>query len=172
MTMRLHTRLFVVLAVFGVAFLIVGSGAFNTVEADRTADVNVAGDGAALLELQDHNGPNGQYASAPSGGELEISFDDITADGVNQNATTTINDVFNVTNSGTQSTDVYITKSGANSGLVSFNVSGSPIDGGAGNAVTVGTGETIEVTIYINTKGQSLNSGDALLDSITIHAEA
>jgi len=169
--MQSRTHLLLVFAVFGVALFVVGSGAFTTVSAERTVSVNVTGDGAALLQLQPHNGPNGQYADTPSD-ELEISFDDITADGVNQNATTTINNVFTVTNSGTQSTEVYITKSGANNGLVNFNVSGSPIDGGAGNAVTVGTGQTIEVTIYINTKGQSLNSGDALLDSITIHAEA
>ena len=170
--MRRRTRLFVVLAVFVAGFSIVGSGAFSTVTAERTVSVNVAGDDAALLELDPHSGPNGAYAGL-NAGELEINFDDVSADGVNQNATTTLENVFNVTNSGTQSTSVNITKTGANAGLVTFNTSdGTRIDGGSGNAVSVGTGETIEVTIYIDTTGRNLASGDTLLDSITIHAEA
>jgi len=170
--MRRRTRLFVVLAVFVAGFSIVGSGAFSTVTAERTVSVNVAGDDAALLELQPHSGANGAYASTP-GGELEISFDAVSANGVNQNATTTLENVFNVTNSGTQSTSVYITKTGANADLVTFETAGgTPIDGGSGNAVTVPVGETVQVTIYIDTTGQNLASGDTLLDSITIHAEA
>jgi hypothetical protein len=170
--MRRRTRLFVVLAVFVAGFSIVGSGAFSTVTAERTVSVDVAGDDAALLELDPHSGPNGAYAGL-NDGQLEIDFDAVSADGINQNASTTLENVFNVTNSGAQSTSVYITKTGENDGLVTFNTSdGTRIDGGSGNAVSVGTGETIEVTIYIDTTGQNLASGDTLLDSITVHAEA
>ena len=170
--MRRRTRLFVVLAVFVAGFSIVGSGAFSTVTAERTVSVDVAGDDAALLELDPHSGPNGAYAGL-NAGELEINFDDVSADGVNQNATTTINNVFNVTNSGTQSTSVYITKTGANADLVTFETAGGTrIDGGSGNAVIVPVGETVQVTIKIDTTGRNLASGDTLLDSIMVHAEA
>jgi hypothetical protein len=170
--MRLRTRLFVVLAVFVVALSLVGSGAFSTVTAERTVSVNVADDDAALLELTPHTGPNGAYADGSSG-ELAINFDSVGASGVNQNATTTLGDVFNVTNQGTQSASVYITKTGANAGLVTFETAGgTQIDGGPGNAVSVPVGSTVEVTIKIDTTGQNLAAGDTLLDSITIHAEA
>jgi len=169
--MRLRTRLFVVLVVFVVALSLVGSGAFSTVTAERTVSVDVAEDGSALLELRPHTGENGAYASTP-GGQLEISFDGVGAAGVNQNATTTLGDVFNVTNQGTATADVYITKSGANADLVTFETAdGTRIDGGAGSA-SVAVGGTIEVTIEIDTTGQNVAGGDTLLDSITIHAEA
>jgi hypothetical protein len=170
--MRLRTRLFVVFAVFGVGLFVLGTGAFTTVSADRTVSVDTASDDAALLELTPHDGPNGVYADGSSG-ELVINFDAVPATGVNQNATTTLSDVFNVTNQGTQTANVYITKNGANAGLVTFeNASGTRIDGGPGNGVSVPVGETVQVATVIDTTGQNLGGGDTLLDSITIHAKA
>lgn len=170
--MRLRTRLFVVLAVFVVALFAVGSGAFTTVNAERTVSVNVASDSNALLELTPHSGPNGAYASQ-NAGELKVSFDGVTATGVNQNANTTLSKVFNVTNQGTQTVNVHITKNGPNAGLATFeDDSGSQIDGGPGNAVSVPTGNTLQVTIVINTTTQTLSGGDTILNSITIHAES
>jgi hypothetical protein len=170
--MRLRTRLFVVLAVFGIGLFVAGTGAFTAVSAERTVSVNVAGDSSALLELTPHNGPNGAYASQ-TGGELEISFDGVTATGVNQDANTTLSRVFNVTNQGTQGTDVYITKNGPNASLVTFeDDSGSRIDDGLGNAVSVPIGNTVQVTIVVNTTNQNLAGGDTILNSITIHAES
>lgn len=170
--MRPRTRLFVVFAVFGVGLFVLGTGAFTTVSAERTVSVNTAADDAALLELTPNDGPNGKYADG-SGDELEINFDAVPATGVNQNAITTLRDVFNVTNRGTQTASVYITKSGANAGLVNFeNGTGSQIDGGSTNGVSVPVGESVEVAIVVDTTGQNLSGGDTLLDSITIHAEA
>ena len=170
--MSTRTRLLAVLVVFAAALLLVGAGAFTSATAERTVNVNVAGDGSALVQLEPHGGPNGDYANI-SGGELEVTFDNVNADGVNQNATTTLGDVFNVTNQGSQTVNVYVTKSGDNAALVTFeDASGSRIDGGPGNGVSVDVGETVEVTIEADTTGQNLAAGEALLDSITIHAEA
>jgi hypothetical protein len=170
--MRLHTRLLVVFAVFGVALLLVGSSAFSTVSAERTVSVNVSEDSDALLEITPHSEPNGAYATQ-NGGELEVSFDDVTATGVNQNANTTLSKVFNITNQGAQTTDVYITKNGPNASLVTFeDNSGSPIEGGVGNAASVPVGDTVQVTIVVNTTVQNLSGGDTLLNSVTIHAES
>ncbi|MFB6228705.1 MAG: hypothetical protein ABEH88_09125 [Halobacteriales archaeon] len=169
--MRFRTRLLVVFTVFGVALFLVGSSAFTTVSAERTVSVNVSDDSDALLEITPHSGPNGAYAEQTSG-ELEISLDNIKATGVNQNANTTLSKVFNITNQGTQTTDVYITKNGPNASLVTFeDDSGSPIEGGVSNAVSVPVGGTVQVTIVINTTVQDLSGGDTLLNSITIHAE-
>jgi hypothetical protein len=169
--MARRTRLLAVFALFVAAMLVVGSGAFSTVQADRTVDVDVADDDAALLELRPHSGANGAYASL-NGGELEIGFGSVAADGVNQNATTTIGDVFNVTNQGTQTVSVYVTETGTYPGTVTFETAdGTRIDGGSANAVPVAVGETIEVTIKIDTTGTNFAAGDALIDSITVHAE-
>lgn len=172
--MGLRTRLSALLLVFVALGLLTGTGAFSSVTAERTVSVNVAGDDAALLKLAPHSGPNGVGGYAElNGGELAINFDNVDADGVNQNATTTLSNVFNVTNQGTQSVSVYITKTGANAGLVTFETAGGTrIDGGSNNATSVPVGETVEVTIVIDTTGQNLASGDTLLDSITIQAEA
>jgi hypothetical protein len=169
--MRFRTRLLVVFTVFGVALFLVGSSAFTTVSAERTVSVNVSEDSSALLELTPHSGANGDYAKQ-TGGELEISFDDVPATGVNQNANTTLSKVFNVTNQGTQTVDVYIGKSGPNASLVTFeDASGAQIDGGVNNAVSVPVGDTVQVTIVVNTTNQNLSGGDTILNSITINAE-
>jgi hypothetical protein len=170
--MRLRTRLLVVLAVFGVGLFVLGTGAFTTVSAERTVSVNVSDDSSALVELTPHSGANGDYARQ-TGGELEVSFDDVTATGVNQNANTTLSKVFNITNQGTQTADVYISKNGPNAGLVTFqDAGGSQIDGGSNNAVSVPVGDTVQVTIVVNTTNQNLSGGDTILNSITVHAEA
>ena len=50
----------------GAAGLIV-TGAFDTAEADRTAEVEVAGDAAALLGIEPVEGPNSEYAEITGG---------------------------------------------------------------------------------------------------------
>jgi hypothetical protein len=81
--------------------------------------------------------------------------------------------VFNVTNQGAQRTDVYITKNGLNASLATFeDAGGSQINGGLGNAVSVLTGNTLQVTIVVNTTNQNLSGGNTILNSITIHAES
>ena len=159
------------IAVFVALTLVVTTGAFSSVTATRTVDVGVAGDDAALLQLTPHTGPNGDYAALVDG-EFRITFDGVPADGVNQNATTTIPDVFNVTNRGTQTVTVNVTESGNHTGLVTFESAGGTQldDGSAGVAVPVGA--TLEVTIVIDTTGQNLPAGTPLLDSITVRAAA
>ena len=159
------------LAVFAAVTLVVTTGAFSSVTAARSVDVSVAGDDAALLQLVPHSGPNGDYAQLVDG-QLRITFDGVPADGVNQNATTTIPDVFNVTNQGTQAVTVNVTETGNHTDLVTFeSANGTQLDGGA-TGVALPVGETLEVTIVIDTTGQNLATGSPLLDSITIRAKA
>ena len=133
--------------------------------------MTVAEDASALVQIEPHSGSNGAYAEQ-NGGEFEINFDNVPATGVNQNATTTLANVFNVTNQGTQSITVTITETGTHADIVSFeSADGTQLDGGSAG-VTVPVGETVEVTIKIDTTGQNLAAGTSLLDSITIHATA
>lgn len=121
MNTRLKANLFALLAIFLAIAMVTATGAFSSVSATRTAEVNVAGDGAALLQLQPYPGPNGYnpsdggsltnsegYAQLTNG-ELQINLlgdfdgDGVIGAGVNNNATTDIQAVFNITNQGTQS---------------------------------------------------------------------
>lgn len=172
---RTRTLVVALFAVAGAIVLAVGTGAFSTVAADRTVDVETAGDDSALLQLTVHAGPNGLYAQQTANGEIEILLDGGLgpSEGVNLNASTTIADVFNITNQGSQSVGVWIEKSGPHSELVSFETAGGQLlDNSSASARTLAVGTTIEVTIVIDTTGQSLTAGDVILESITIHADA
>lgn len=90
----------------GAAGLIV-TGAFDTAEADRTAEVEVAGDVAALLGIEPVEGPNSEYAEITGGtATIDISTTEQGADGVNQNAVTVINPILEVTNNGSDPVEI------------------------------------------------------------------
>jgi hypothetical protein len=74
---------------------VVGTGAFSTVEADRTATVETAGDASSLLGIEPGQN-SGQYVTTD--GAVGI---DITDPGVNPNATTAIDQLLEITNNGT-----------------------------------------------------------------------
>lgn len=91
---------------------VVGSSAFTSVEAEREVSVDVAGDEDAFLRIAPVDGPNGAYATTDSGLlriDLSDDNDDIQGDGLNQNAVTTIRNVFEIANQGTQPVGVQIT---------------------------------------------------------------
>jgi hypothetical protein len=89
----------------------IGTGAFTSVEADRTVNVEVADDASAYLALEKSDGPNAAYAST-SGDELSINVTDAAsnegATGLNDNALTIVRDIFKITNQGTQDVFVWI----------------------------------------------------------------
>ena len=170
-----RTLVFLLLAVAAVVGATVATGAYTTVTATRTVSVSVAGDDSALLQMTPHTGPNGLYAQQTASGEIEIRLDGALglSSGMNLDSTTTLNNVFNVTNQGTQPVGVWITKTGPNANLVTFQTAGGAVmDGSSANAQTLAVGSTIEVTIVVDTAGQTLSSGDVLLNSITVHADA
>jgi len=87
-----------------------GTGAFTSVDARRTAKVNVAGDSAALLALDADSGANSEYATETNSGQVRINLDDTykRADGVNADAETRILNAFEVKNQGTQPVAVHV----------------------------------------------------------------
>ncbi|WP_147437703.1 MULTISPECIES: hypothetical protein [unclassified Halorubrum] len=90
----------------------VGTGAFTSVTADRGVSVAVADDADALLAIEPEDTPNGNEYADVSGGEVLLDFSntnetfaessDDGASGINGDADTTIRDVLQVTNQGTQ----------------------------------------------------------------------
>ena len=93
-----------------------GTGAFSTVEADRTVSVNVASDSQALLALDKAENENSAYAKEQSTGAITVDisdsnnsgFDGKDPNGVNPNATTRIFDIFTIQNQGTQPAAVWV----------------------------------------------------------------
>jgi hypothetical protein len=141
------------------------------VEADRTAEVNTAGDSSALLAITEGD-ENGEYLKSPSGDEVVF---DITegaqgSEQINLNATTHINESINVTNNGANSVALSVSLSGDNSGLVSITESGTSNDL-TDTSVSLGTGSTVELNVTINTRADtSLSDGDEIIDTITFEA--
>jgi hypothetical protein len=85
-----------------------GSGAFTSVTANRTVNVQTAGDGSAALTLEPTDSSNAsEYVTAPSDGTIQLDLDgtsdnSASSSGLNQNAKTTINDLVKITNNGSQ----------------------------------------------------------------------
>jgi len=116
----------------------IGTGAFTSVTAERTVNVQVAGDASAYLGLDAVDGsPNSDYVVEDNG---EVSFDfsnedgdssgggTVDGDGFNPDATTRIDDLLHVTNQGTQPANfwVNIEDLGAGSDFLTIEASGYP----------------------------------------------
>ncbi|WP_313694763.1 hypothetical protein [Halorarum halobium] len=149
--MRPKGKLFALLAVFAAIGLVTASGAFTTVSAERTATVNVAGDSSALLQLQG----NSTYATTDggqNGGELTLNFDtDAGASGLNQNATTEVNHVFNITNQGSQNViiDIGVQNDSDADSFAFFDGN----DDSSINGTELGPGDSVSVGMEIITDG-------------------
>lgn len=164
------------LAAGGAAAL--GTGAFTSVTATRNIDVEVADDASAYLRLEGTGGGNSGYVTDDgNGGTLSINLDSSNdgprGDGVNPDAVTEIDDLFDIENQGTQEVEVGLTKTGDNSGLVEFypnsGYTGDPL---STSDITLTTGGSETISMKIDTEGESVSDGDELLDSVTFNADA
>jgi len=145
------------------AGVIGGSGAFTSVEADRTVNISTTGDGSAALALA--AAPDSDNATeyvSTSNGQIQLDLDGTSAgaSGINQNAKTTIDNLVQITNNGSQaltSLNVEITNSGDNniSGIFTFT-KGSDGDTTLGNNVDLtesnglGSGSSVVFGLIIN----------------------
>lgn len=130
--MNRRTLLATLGAAAGSAAFGVGTGAFTSTQADRTATVQVADDATGYVGLSPSTGPNDQFAQQ-QGGELLLEFDDSGNNGlgVGQSSEYKFEDVFTVENQGTQ--DVFVSLA---------PITGIPIDSGA-------DGEDVDVRFFI-----------------------
>jgi hypothetical protein len=174
------------LAAGGAAAL--GSGAFTSVQADRSVDVTVAGDANAFLEVEPAETDNAAAFTEQAGGRsntLSIRIDKtaVGGSGVNEQAETFIDDLFSITNQGTQPVWVWMksTIPGVNfynsddNEVISID-SGFPKNAGFGDReviqyVTVGDGFTVGLSINtigtpFDRDGQSTIIADAEESSV------
>lgn len=146
---------------------LLSTGAFTTVTAERTVNVQTTGDADAFLSIQGADRPNNS-SSTPSNsteneyvsvtdGTVQINLDgsntdedsDIDSDGLNQNAVTTFRNLLQITNNGTQDvTSLNLTMDVA-------SVSGSP------------TPEDVEAAFKFirGSETSEIDSGSDILDS-------
>jgi hypothetical protein len=156
-------KMFALLAVFVAIALVAATGAFTSVEADRTVSVNVSDDSDALLALEPNgSSANGNYASQ-TGTTVEINLNEdasnVDGAGVNDNATTKIFYIVNVTNQGTQAVDVEAGVSNENSDVevsVVGNVSNQPntnaqdVELTSSSVNSLGTGDKMSLGLVID----------------------
>lgn len=173
----------------------VGTGAFTSVTAERTVEVNVAGDESAYVGLEPvSSSPNSDFVEVNSG-EVSLDFSsnnsNVNGNGFNPDATTRINDLLHVTNQGTQNVNfwVNIENLGAGSDFVTIEASNRAtfesnfrgrttglssqlaFDGGnAGNVspVTITTGGDLYLHLVVDAVGESPNNFSG---SVTFVAE-
>lgn len=183
----MSARAAVLLVVLAVSIgMLVSTGAFTTVAAERTVDIAIADDTSAVLKLapyEDEQGRQSEFAGLVDG---KLALD------INVQSTVDAESVFTITNHGSQTVAVWITDvdhddSGIggvdenNTDAVTFY---NPVYGGASstengkasvegreNAVALDVGETLVVSIYIDTTALHEQEVD-LLDGIVVHADA
>jgi hypothetical protein len=157
-------KLFALLAVFAAIGMVAATGAFTSVEAERTVSVDTAGDSSALLGLSANStSANGAFATTDGDSELQIDVSN-----ANQDATTTLNSVFDITNNGEQEVGVYIQDTSGDNVAYYWGTVTSNSSEGETSDVTLGTGERVSVGVQLNFDGEtSANPSD-----ITIVADA
>jgi len=114
-------KLLALLMAFSAVGGLAATGAFTTVQAERTADVSVDGDANALLAIEPIPAPSNSDFVTQSGTDdqtFEIALDNA----VNARASTTAEDLINITNNGEEPVDLWIaTQGGEQEGNASIN---------------------------------------------------
>jgi hypothetical protein len=82
----------------------IGTGAFTSVQAERSITINTAGDASAYLSLDAQGTENSDAYVDDSGDEIEITLTGTQegGSGINESARTTLRDLIQVENQGTQ----------------------------------------------------------------------
>jgi hypothetical protein len=117
---------------------LVSTGAFSSVEADRTVSIALASEDNSFLGVKPSTGANGAFASQATSaanilsldfnGEIPEAVNSEGGIGVGQSSVYDFDDVFRIENAGTQTTYVSIDQSTTHGGstTVRFYVNGNP----------------------------------------------
>lgn len=162
-------KLLALVTIVVAAALVTGTGAFSTVETERTANVQVAGDANAYLGLEPHEDGNGQFAEQNEEGMLEIKFTEEHetekgGQGVNPESRTSFDNVFTITNQGTEKAQVTVTGGTEEAISIYDSENGNGIDG-----KWIKPGKTIDVGFRI--LAEDKYEGDDFSEEVTIKAE-
>lgn len=149
-------------ALAGGAGIIGGTGAFTTVEADRTVDVSTSGDSTANLELV---GDSSVTETEDEGG---VSLLTISNRDINERARTVFAYAITVTNNGSNDVGFYV-ESGIDP--IDFEVGGSSIVGEE-NAIDLNQGSVDDIDVIINLRPDGTDGTDLdAIDQVTFVAD-
>jgi hypothetical protein len=163
--------------------LLIGAGAFSSVEAERTVAVNVTNDSDAVLSLE-ANSPAGDQilgTESPNGGPTQIKF---VQDELNQHAKTIFQDALKVTNGSAQdvgfSVDAGASDDPNNLLGDALDIQGGTNSGSAGTSIVdsvsgyepvdLDTNTGMDFTIVINLLDGNEGSDLDSIDTITLAA--
>ncbi|MFB6130605.1 MAG: PKD domain-containing protein [Salinigranum sp.] len=153
-------------ALVGIIFLLI----IPTGAAIQAGAFDAIGPHSSIV-LSPSNGPNGQYATIDDPArELTVNLSNPAgnASGVNPNAITTVERVFTITNVGDTPQQVWIVHTGVRRALTIYDQrSGKPLK--REENVTLTPGQTIEVSVRVDTTDRSVSTGDTLLTKIVLH---
>lgn len=150
----------------------VSTGAFTSVEADRTATVAIADEDEALLALVPTDGPNSEIArpSNRERGRLDLDFDDAVGKdsrGPGTNSVYKFDRIFEIHNQGTQPTFLRSEfEETADLESVEFYVEESdeyPVDGEKA-VVEIDAGDAAKIGVTIDTDGIDVKRGEGNTD--------
>jgi len=168
----------------------VGTGAFSSVEAERSLSVQIADDSDAYLQFDTDlgNAPdnNYEYAEINDDGELEVEFaeNDAGGLGVNPNAVTVFEDVFAIKNRGTEPMEISVEFGGdveQNIGLTMYYVGDDPDQNNfvspnsESRSWNTDVGAQMRVAIRVdttNTPSDKANLPESFGGTVTFSAEA
>jgi len=159
-----------------------GTGAFSSVQADRTVSVEVADDSEAYLRLEGDGGDNSDYVTSDgTDGVLTIDLDANNSSnvqgggsGVNPDARTRIDDLFVIENQGTQEVEITLNKSSGNDSndyedYATFYINNDYSTELDGTNFIAGADETI--SLEVDTRDSGLTGEDQILDTVTFNAD-
>ncbi|WP_440763385.1 hypothetical protein [Natronorubrum sp. DTA7] len=145
-----------------------GTGAFSSVEADRTVDLGVNDDSSALLKIAEHSEGSAIVGTEDGGDATVLTLDEQS---LNENATTRFNQAITITNDGTQDVGFFVADSGAASSVeLDIEESGGSSIVGSGSAVDLSAnGGNIDLNVVIDLTGG--NSVGNITGDITFEAD-
>ena len=144
------SKIFALVLIFAAIGVAAGTGAFTTAEADRTAEVNVAGDANALLGIEEATNTNGNEFVTTDGetGQVVMNLSGVNSSrgGVNADAATDLGNVLNLTNNGEETIQVKVELSTQDvaAGSAHFYVGNSSDPSGTGDADANAEGVDLE----------------------------
>jgi hypothetical protein len=163
-------KLLALLMVFGAVGTLAATGAFTTVEAERTADVNVEGDANALLQIVPAETSGDTSFIQSNNTDSGVFVIDLSGNGdaqLNQNATTTAEGLFNITNNGEEPVDVWIATEGGQQASspdvnTTFYIDDERV-GGSGDQVTVNSGNDVSIDNRIDEFDTFTDTSDVVI---------
>ena len=165
----------------------IGTGAFSSVEAERSVSINAAGDANAYLSLSKVTGsPNSQKYVTKSNGEVGFDFSGSNGssnlgDGFNTGAVTQVNDLLQVANQGTQDVEFWVEVPYSNNvdDYVTLTADGDAsstgligdASGSGADKVTLSPGDSITLDLEVDADPGMSNYGP-FGQTVTFHADA